>query len=807
MAVELSQAPILEIAHVLFVDIVAYSTLPLDMQRRAIRNLQNAITETSEYRRFHEQDQLIILQTGDGAALVFFRDVEAPLRCSLDLAARLRREGQAPVRMGIHTGPVYRIADINANRNVAGGGINIAQRVMDIGDAGHILVTKTVAEMLADLGTWRGHLHDLGDAQVKHGARIQLFNLYTDTIGNPCIPERLSSAGIRQAAKRGLHRAAGHRRKSEWLAWILVAMMLIAAIALGAANWIGRKSPRVLRAELTPPGNVQFNFVGGDSGPIVLSPNGSGVVFSGTEEGEHYLYVWPLDSTSARRLPGTEDGKFPFWSPDSRSIGFFANGKLKRTEIAGGAPLTIGDAPDARGGTWGRTGVIVFSPTYTSGLFQVPSTGGTPTEVRKLDSTKYTTYRWPWFLPDGKHFIYLASNHNVPDGADTGIFLASLDGQENRFLFHTLSDAIYASGYLLFLQGQTLMAQAINPSSGRLEGSPTIFDDNIEFDFGVWHGVFTASENGMLIYEPSATRRVLTWFDREGRPLGTVAKPDAYQNVLLSPNEKKIAFSTRQQRTVVWTYDLEHNFRTQLTSGEEQYSDMVWSPDGSQIAYTVNPSGTTPGGIFSRASSGSGQAKLLLESKPGVTRRVSDWSPDGRYLVYVSGAPGVAYERDLWILPLDGHSKPFPYVTGAGSQTDAKFSPHGRWIAYASNETGRYQVYVAPFPWTGARWQVSTMGGGHPQWRHDGKEIFFQSLGNRQIMSAEVNGSGSFFHVGKISPLFHVRIPDSIAIPNFSPSGYAVSHDGKRFLVITSGEENSTHLKLIQNWTLQLKNR
>ena len=194
MAVELSQAPVLEIAHVLFVDIVAYSTLPVDMQRRAVRKLQNAITGTSDYGLFHQRDQLIILPTGDGAALVFFRDVEAPLRCSLELAARMQGEGQVRVRMGIHTGPVYRIADINANRNVAGGGINMAQRVMDVGDAGHILVSKTVAEMLADVSTWRGRLHDLGQAEVKHGAHVHLFNLYTDTVGNPNVPARLSSA-------------------------------------------------------------------------------------------------------------------------------------------------------------------------------------------------------------------------------------------------------------------------------------------------------------------------------------------------------------------------------------------------------------------------------------------------------------------------------------------------------------------------------------------------------------------------------------------------------------------------------------
>jgi eukaryotic-like serine/threonine-protein kinase len=1415
MAVELSQAPVLEIAHVLFVDIVAYSTLPVDMQRRAVRQLQNAITGTSDYGLFHQRDQLIILPTGDGAALVFFRDVEAPLRCSLELAARMQGEGQVPVRMGINTGPVYRIADINANRNVAGGGINMAQRVMDVGDAGHILVSKTVAEMLADLSTWRGRLHDLGQAEVKHGAHVHLFNLYTDTVGNPSVPARLSSANrppgnepaldrsdsaparstslepgavvehysilqrlggggmgvvyeaedIRLArrvalkflpehlvpdplaierfqrearaasalnhphictvydvgeyeglyyiamellvgstlkpiisrrmatplqvarwgaeiadalgsahrkgivhrdlkpanifvtqrgdvkildfglakvtttpkdplhnakldltiagvplgtiaymspeqargevvdgrsdlfslgivlyelvtgqspfpgdtaavifdsimnrhpadprklnpdtpvplgdiiekalqkppehryqsalemrtdlevlrlslssdatgdvlrgtspqhrgpartlapgatlgsyeivtpletgvmgevyrardprlertvairilpqhfadtpgaqqqferearaisalnhphivalhdighergmdflvleylegetlakrleqgplawsellansiavadalaethklgivhrdlrpanvlltksgpkvlyfglarnqanaavlkptlgvalnepttdegtivdtirymapeqlegqeadsrtdifalgavihematgkppfagqsragliaailtldpptiiaqqprASQGLERtvrkclakdpeerwqSAGdlatkltwlaqsdsragraqaqkmlprQRKKGEWMVWTLAGVMLVAASAVGAAKWMVRKSPRVLRAQIEAPGHLQFNFFGGRAGPMAISPDGRNVVFSGTENGSYHLYVWPLDSIAPRLLPGTDDPKFPFWSPDSRSIGFFADGKLKRTEIAGGLPLAICDAPDARGGSWSISGVVVFTPTYTSGLFAVPATGGVPTEVRKLDSGKYTTYRWPWFLPDGKHFIYLAANHNVPAGPASGIFLASIDGRENRFLFPTLSNAIYASGYLLFLQDQTLMAQAFDASSGQLKGNPSVLDDNVQCDPGVWRGDFAASQDGVLIYKPgtAATQRVLTWIDRGGMPLGTVGEPDAYEKALLSPDEKKIAFTVEQPRAALWTYDLEHNSRTRLTSSEERATEFVWSPDGSQIAYSDNQSGGANTGIYVRAS-GSGQKKLLLQSEQGVPLTVNDWSPDGRRLIYVSGVPG-GYDRDLWILPLDGDRKPFSYVTGAGSQTDARFSPDGRWVAYASNETTRYQVYVAPFPWTGARWRVSTNGGTHPQWRHDGKEIFYRSPGDNQIMSIEVDGSGHFFHVGTISKLFRLNTLGTISVPDSSQLADAVSHDGQHFLVVTSGKASSMRLNLVQNWTVQMKSK
>jgi class 3 adenylate cyclase/HAMP domain-containing protein len=237
MEVEHSQVPILEIAHVLFIDIVAYSTLPVDKQRRAIRSLQNAITATSDYGRFLQHDQLIVLPTGDGAALVYFRDVEAPVRCAIELAARLQGEAQVPVRMGIHTGPVYRMADINANRNVTGGGINMAQRVMDMGDAGHILVSQTVAEMLAEVSTWHERLHDLGEAEVKHGGRVHLFNLYTDTAGNPSIPTRLSSASRRQPAT-GSQPRPGKRPSPRSSMRLLTKFNLVLIVFFGAGGLI-----------------------------------------------------------------------------------------------------------------------------------------------------------------------------------------------------------------------------------------------------------------------------------------------------------------------------------------------------------------------------------------------------------------------------------------------------------------------------------------------------------------------------------------------------------------------------------------
>jgi len=602
---------------------------------------------------------------------------------------------------------------------------------------------------------------------------------------------------------RGL--LAGHGQKREWLAWALAGLALIAG-AVFAADLASRKPPQVLHGQIAAPGNVQFNFLGDDGGPITISPDGSHVVFSGIEEGKgRRLYLRSLDSVSVQPLPGTDNAIFPFWSPDGGSVAFFADGKLKRIEIAGGAPLTLCDAPDARGGSWSPDGVIVFTPTFSSGLFQVSANGGSPTELGKLDVPKYTSYRWPWFLPDGKHFLYLATNHNEPTSPDTGIFLASLDSRENRFLFPTLSNAIYVSGYVLFLRGNTLMAQSFDASSGRLRGVPSAITDEVQFDLGMWHGVFTASEDGTLMYQSGlgAAGRAIAWFDRSGRELGTIGGREPYELVQLSPDEKRVAFSIGQQRGVIWTYSLEHDLKTRLTFGQEAFTGFTWSPDGSQIAYSASRRSILEAGIFSRASSGSGEENHLLEPKAGVVQAVCDWSPDGRHLIFVSGDIGEGKQLALWVLPLVGDRKPFPYNTEPGDEADAQFSPDGRWVAYVSRETTHYEVYVAPFPWTGAKYQVSTNGGRHPRWRHDGKELFFQVPGGTEIMTAEVNGEGPGFEVGKVSSLFAVSIPNSSQIG----FGYSVSRDGQRFVAITAGREGSMPLTLVQNWMLQMKDK
>jgi eukaryotic-like serine/threonine-protein kinase len=436
----------------------------------------------------------------------------------------------------------------------------------------------------------------------------------------------------------------------------------------------------------------------------------------------------------------------------------------------------------------------------------VPATGGTPVAVTKLND-KYTTHRWPVFLPDGEHFLYLAANHAAPSTGETGVFWASLDGKQNKLIVLSPSNAIYASGYLLFVRQSVLMAQPFNPSSGELKGEASVLNDDVQVDGTVWRGTFSASENGTMVYQPGPAGGALrlTWLDIHGRETGSLGEPDDYYQVELSPDGKKAAAAVGTTNFVIWIYDTEHNTRTRLTFGNEAYVSPIWSRDGKQIAYlSAAVTATSHASIMVKAADGSGEEKKVGELDGvgiiALQDNLSDWSPDGRYILYTTGTVS-RQNSDLWILPLFGDRKPFAYIAAPGNQQYAQFSPDGRWVAYASDESGQMEVYVAPFPWTGAKWQVSSHGGGFPRWRRDGKELFFDQLGGSNIFAAEVNGHGSSFEVGEVRPMFRLN---NIS-PNTAPAQYAVTSDGQRFLQITTGDTGRLPLTLIQNWTAALK--
>jgi len=589
--------------------------------------------------------------------------------------------------------------------------------------------------------------------------------------------------------------AVPQRKSGTAWAWTLAAILAVVATgALVTAYLASQRQLPVLRVEINPPERIQFNLAGDNAGPAMISPDGHYLVFSGNGASGTQLYLRSLDALSSQPLPGTEGGMFPFWSPDSRSIAFFTTEKLKRIEAGGGTPVTICDSTLGRGGSWNQDGTIVAAMSYNAGISRVPASGGAPTSITQVDNVTYSSHRWPWFLPDGKHFLYVAINHNSPASPDTGVFFASIDGKENRLLFHTLSNAIYVSGYLLFQRENSLVAQPFDASSGKFTGEPETLSENVQYDSGLWRANLSASANGMLVYASGATAGTqrLTWFDRTGKVLGTVGEQGGFYDLDLSPDEKKLAVTVANTSTAtIWIHDLGSKLRTRLTFSGGVHRNPIWSPDGRDVAFTSNQQSA----ISIKTIGGTAPERTLLSSPSSSYQGITDWSRDGRYLMYEQG-PGV--NEQLWVVPMFGDSKPFPYTKSSMQERGGVFSPDGRWVAYMSNETGRPEIYVAPFPWTGAKWQVSNGGGADARWRADGKELYYFDFSG--IAAVEVDGTSSAFKVGNNKPLF--RLP----VRGLSRE-YAPSRDGQRFIVIAASEGASQSLTLVQNWLAELKKK
>ena len=592
-------------------------------------------------------------------------------------------------------------------------------------------------------------------------------------------------------------------------------LTLALVLAAGAAVTFGilyakrpAADPRVTRTYIKSEEASSFIFSGDQKG-FAISPDGRNLAYvasTPTSDSKSALWIRPMDSLHARLLPGTEAAAFPFWSPDGRYIAFFAGGKLKKIDSQGGPPLIICDAPDGRGGSWNQQGDIVFTPTVNSPIYRVSASGGPITRLTTQDpSNNETTHRWPWFLPDGRHFIFLAGSTFTPrESATNSILVGSLDSKETKLLFHTHYQAVYASGHMLFVRQSSLMAQPFDAKRFEFTGEAVPIAEQVREDSGIARAWFSPSANGLLLYaEGAAKNRQLVWFDRNGKQIEAVPGEDAYAGISLSPDGKKLAYYVDGNGFDVWGFDIARAVKTPLTFGASSGQGNlypVWSPDEKHIAYTSYRNGKYS--LHQKPADGSGGESVLLE---GIDHFLvpTSWSADGKFLVYHEGVSGGTYANgvpggwSIWVLPLFGDHKAYPFIQSTFSAREASFSPDGKWLAYCSNESGEYRVYVVPFPGPGGKWQVSLGDGRGPLWRRDGKEIFYLSADNK-LMAVKVEILGSSFTAGGARVLF-----DSHSYGVFGR--YDASADGQRFVVVYEGNRPSNTLTSVVNWTADLK--
>jgi serine/threonine protein kinase/Tol biopolymer transport system component len=591
------------------------------------------------------------------------------------------------------------------------------------------------------------------------------------------------------------------KNRRELLAWSFAVLASTAALAVFFFRRPAAAAPAFpVFSSIISPAGTSFEIEGDMGAQPALSPDGSSLVFGAGGE----LWLRSLRTGSEHTLPGGHGAMNPFWSPDSSSVAFFTDGKLKTLEVNTGVVRSLCNAPGARGGSWGSSGVILFTPGPRDVIHQVPVTGGVSTPITKLDTKLHSTHRWPFFLPDGQHFLYVASNHSSPQGEQNGIYVASLDGKLNRFLVASLAGAAYAQGNLLFVRDSTLLAQPFDLNSLSLSGSPHPVADSVVLDLGVWHSTFTASQlSNTLIFQsgPAMAQSRLEWVDRSGKHLSFVGDQGVFLGPRLSKDGQRFLVGSGDPTHDVWLYNSSGPQKTRLTFDGFIAGEPTWSPDGSRFTVTLG----LPNSIFrivTRSSSGAGES-ISLRELPSANS-ATDWSPDGRYLLTES-ANLTSGDSEISVVPLDPGEKPrlLP-VTNTGTQTSGQFSPDGRFIAFTMLANGTPQIFVVPFSAGNGMWQASSDGGHWPRWSRDGKQLYFISMRN-EMMTVDVHEKGDRFEVGHPVRLFAFR--PSVRIYRLGMIGYDVSPDGKRFLLVVAADENNRPLTVLQNWTYRLPAR
>ncbi len=594
-------------------------------------------------------------------------------------------------------------------------------------------------------------------------------------------------------------RAPATESRSALIAWMVAAAAVVAALLV---SWIHFRAPvpeqRSIRFTIPTQARLPSQ--------VRISPDGSRLAFVGQNaQGKGVLWVRQLDKQSSEALPGTEGATYPFWSPDSRQIGFFdqPQGKLKRIDSSGGQPQILGDASFGSGGDWGPDGTILYAPgDVNSGIYRVAANGAVPVQI--TTPAPSSSHSFPYFLPDGRHFLYLAIPAEFSSArTETSVRVGSLDSKDTKPLLATLYRAIVSAGsnssgkippYLLFVRNGALVAQEMDLRNFELRGEPVRIADSVATDPFNRFGDFSVSKDDTLAFNSAVHQHELIWLDRAGNRIGAGIPVDRYAHPALSPDSRQAVFDRADPKTRdpdLWKLDVD---RGEVSLFERGGGGLpVFFPDGTGVGFTCRIDGKPQ--FCRKALGGAGRLETLWDS--GDANSLVDFSPDGRFLSYTHAAR----RFELWILPLTGDRRPYRFYPSESVQFNGRFSPDGKWIAYTSNETGDFEVYVQPFPATGEKWKISVNGGGQATWRRDGKEMFYRTWDGKMMAVSLKTKPG--FTSGVPRMLFQ-----SSADPLFPNLGipYAVTADGRKFLVNAALDESrASPITIITNWTAALK--
>ncbi len=624
-------------------------------------------------------------------------------------------------------------------------------------------------------------LHDIADG------RFQIDEVFNDPA---------SSAAVLKPAR-------AHR---EWAGWIAAALFLCAALFYAARPSTSSSPGDAVSFPVFPPAGTAFAAAINTTVNVpafALSPDGHALVFSAEAAGARpRLWVRSLDHMDARQLAGTEDAQDPFWSPDSRWIGFFADGRLKKVPANGGAAQVIAETvTDFRGATWGPEDTILFGGGRQP-ILSVNAAGGSTTPVTVIGASQEGSHRNPHFLPDGRHFLYSIFGRR-PD--QNGVYVASLDGKAKKLLVQVSTTAVYAPpGYLLFVDGDTLLGQAFDAERLELKGQLFLVAEHAGRNTAFMSAV-SASRTGAISYAGTLSQSGrLAWIDRLGNPVGSPGTPEGdYTDFRLSADETRLAASLVNPKTSaveIWLKDLARGSTFRVNSGGLVTSAALWSPDGAPLIFRTNRAGFVE--LYERSAAGGGDDRPVLSLEASRAALLSqnvvptDWSPDGQRIIFSVASFGSG--TDLWLLPLGEEAKPAKFITSPADDMHGNFSPDGRLVAYTSNESGRFEVYLETFPRSDRKWSVSTNGGYEPRWRADGREIYYLSE-DRKLTAVSV-GAGPSFGIPKT--LFQTRASSGVTA---NRTHYVPSRDGQRFLINMAADAVASPITIVLNWSAALK--